>query len=211
MKFSYIAGLSVLIPFIAGILKWSSLNQTLRLLVFYLFFILVKESYGIYLAANSIPNLDVYNIARIVTYLFFFYIYFREYDRKLDKGIAVAFGILTTVVYFIDLLYINGLNQLNFYLTTTGGILVIITVALYFYQLARKLEYTNLSAAPMFWLSSGLLFYYSGTILIFSFFNDYMITNQKAPFPLWNINSVLLILLNLLTTTALLLASKKEK
>jgi len=163
------------------------------------------------LAMNGVNNLNIYNIARIVTYLFYFYVYFREYDRILDKRIAIAFGILTTIIYFIDLLYINGLWKLNFYLTTTGGILVIITVALYFYQLARKLEYTNLSAVPMFWFSSGLLFYYSGTIILFSFFNEYMLMHKKANFPLWDINSILLILLNLLTTTALLLSSKKPK
>lgn len=198
--FAYVSSFSVILPFIGSIIVFKSLNSNLRLFSLYLFITLAKEGICVYLANFGMPNLYIYNILGILAYLIYFYLYYHEFTEKITKKTIAYFSVITSTVYLIDLLAVNGFEKFNTLTTTFGGLFLTITALLYFYHLIKNIEHSNLTRVPMFWISTGVLFYSVGTIILFNYFNAYIHLPPSIRSSIWTINSVLNILQNILLT-----------
>ena len=130
-------------------------------------------------------------------------------EKKL-KNVVLSFSVITLIVYFLDILVINGLYNFNTLTTTVGGFTVAVTTLLYFYQLIKGIEHSNLTKVPMFWISTGILFYSVGTIILFNYFHKYIHLPPSLRTSIWTINSVLNILQNVLFTIGILCKQKNR-
>jgi len=208
---SYISSFSVLVPAAVSIIKWKSLNHVLRLFSLYLVITALKESVCVYLALQSRHNVQVYNVAAILEYLIYFYLFYTEFTEKAFKRATMAMLAAVCVVYLADIIFINGIKGNNVYTSSIGAISITVLSLVYFYQLMIKTEHTSLTSVPMFWISTGLIFYYAGTTVLYGFADHYEALPAEQRAFLWRINSVLNIMLNVLFTIAILCKpSKKE-
>lgn len=191
-------------------MNFKSLDNKLRLFSIYLLLTLIKESTCVALALSGLNNLHLYNILGIAAYLIYFYLYYSVFQEKKIKIVILSFSVITFLVYLLDIIYINGLYNFNSLTTTVGGFSVAVIALLYFYQLIKGIEYSNLTKVPMFWISTGVLFYSVGTIILFNYFNKYINLPPSLRSSIWTINSVLNILQNVLFTIAILCKQKNR-
>ena len=82
---------------------------------------------------------------------------------------------------------------------------------LYFYTVIRELVIIQLEREPLFWISVGLLLYFSGNVFIFVSSN-YVIQHSKAlSLKLWDIHAVLYMVLYGLYAWALWITPSNRK
>lgn len=208
--FAYVSSFSVIIPVAGSLINFKSLDTKLRLFSIYLFLTFIKESACVALAISGLPNLSIYNVLSIIEYSIYFYLYYSIFQEKKIKLLVKVFAGITTMVYLIDLFFVNGIDLFNSLTTTAGSFLLIITSLLYFYQLIKGIEYSNLTKVPMFWISTAVLFYSVGTIILFNYFNKYINLPPSLRSSIWTINSVLNILQNVLFTIGILCKQKNR-
>lgn len=208
--FAYVSTFSVILPIAGSLINFKSLDSKLRLFSIYLFITLLKESACAYLAIFGQQNLHIYNILSIIEYLIYFYLYYYVFQERKIKTVILLFSAITFLVYILDITYINGLYNFNSLTTTVGGFSVAVIALLYFYQLIKGIEYSNLTKVPMFWISTGVLFYSIGTIILFNYFNKYINLPPGLRSSIWTINSVLNILQNVLFTIGILCKQKNR-
>lgn len=206
----YISTLSVIVPFITALIQYKSLNKQLRLFTLFLFITVAKESVCLYIGLQKGNNMPVYEILHITLYLIYLYLFYFEFNDDRTRNFIKFFTIVLIVVYFIDILFVNGLYKMNTITNSTGGIILITLSLLYFYKLLKNIEHQNLLLVPMFWISTGVLFYNVGTLVLFTFQNDLSSLPFDTRMNLWAINSILNILQNILITVALFCQPRKQ-
>lgn len=199
----------MILPIIIGLLNRKSLNSIFKLFLFFLIFTLLKEIACVYLASKGQPNLYIYNIFGILAYIVYPILYYNTFTSEKNKRLTLFFLGVIIIAYLSDLLFINGLEVFNTLTTTTGGFILATSALLYLYQILKNIEHSNIIKVPMFWISVGVLFYNIGTIVLFSYFNEYITLPSELRASIWTINSILNILHNILLAIGLFWIRKK--
>jgi ABC-type bacteriocin/lantibiotic exporter with double-glycine peptidase domain len=75
------------------------------------------------------------------------------------------------------------------------SLLIIGLVLLYFYKVIRELVIVHLEREPLFWVSVGLLLYFSGNVFIFVSSNYVLQHSKSLSLRLWNIHELLYMVL----------------
>ncbi|MBK9726862.1 MAG: hypothetical protein IPO86_01960 [Saprospiraceae bacterium] len=148
-----------------------------RLFLFIL--VLVELIVGPYVGKNFGNNTWVYNILIILEVQYFslmFYFHFRErnYSKKLLLGSFVI-----SAASILNFLYGQGYNTINTISYNFGMCFVLILIVLFFYDLIKFNEDYLLMSIPLFWLSVGILLFYSATFPVLVFLNT--IINSELP------------------------------
>ncbi|WP_167856336.1 hypothetical protein [Hymenobacter metallicola] len=116
-------------------------------------------------------NYALWHVFTLVQTLFFFRIYYLTLSartvRRLIKFMAGGF----TVFALLDTFYLEGLQQVNSYTHVAQSALLIGLALLYFEQLLNELHITRLEQDPLFLVSSAVVLYFSGTVLLYVFVN----------------------------------------
>lgn len=87
---------------------------------------------------------------------------------------------------------------MNNFSTSLEAILLSLFALFSFLFVMRKLIFENILSEPFFWINSGVLFYFSGNLLAFTFSN-YVYTHQQPYYnTLWAIPRFLNIFFNIL-------------
>jgi hypothetical protein len=116
--------------------------------------------------------LSMYVPIECLLFSFLYFCYFRE--KQIRYFILTASGVLVTFSV-INILWIQGINDFNTYSVFASGGLILTCVFYYFRKLLRQKEYINPLRDLMFWISTGLLFFYAGNIFIvgtINYFNE---------------------------------------
>ncbi|MDQ1087639.1 MULTISPECIES: hypothetical protein [unclassified Siphonobacter] len=196
----------VLLPFIVGLLRFHYLKEDYKLLLGYLTASVLVETWGeITFFMNSKGNMIGYNIYTILEVTLLGLLYVKFIKTKLFKRIVlisiVAFDLLATVRCLIDP---HAYDDLSWSLSNA---LLITYVLLFFYDLLKQPEIAVLTKYPMFWISAGILIFFSGTIFVF-LFGKYIIADMDTMGDLWDMIKWLNIFYNILLTIGL--AQKKS-
>lgn len=121
----------------------------------------------------------IYNIFTTIEFLFYSTLFYLELKKSILKRIAFFFIPLFALIVFINLAFVQGLNRtFHTYTFLLGSFFIVIFCCCYFYEsvLPDKID-DQLSKQPFFWITSGLLIYYLGSVIINALF-DYLTTND---------------------------------
>jgi len=160
----------------------------LRLIPVSIFLVIVKETGGHLVRYYLGPNPWWFNLfvpLDYATLALLYLFYFRT--RPVQVYTIVSIGIVTVLSF---VLYSNA--ELNKYTTLLGNVFLLPLILLYYWNLLRRPEALPLSREPMFWASSGLLFYQAGSIGLFMALNYYL--NIHLPLYAQNCIAAMLIL-----------------
>ncbi|MCI5080211.1 MAG: hypothetical protein MRY78_00890 [Saprospiraceae bacterium] len=114
--------------------------------------------------------------------------------------LAISFAFVGFVV--LDMVWLSGVEQFNNYSTAVESLILIFFSLVFFYKTLQELQIRYLEKAPLFWISVGVLLYFSGSLFIFLFTN-YVNSSNQALFIIWGIHGIFGILLNLFYALAL--------
>lgn len=88
-----------------------------------------------------------------------------------------------------------------------GGVFIIVYICLYFIQIFNEAKIQKIESDPYFWMTAILLIYTAGTLFLFILADEILTAKNNA---LWDLHSVLNILLNLGFTLTIWMGARKS-
>ena len=124
------------------------------------------ELYAGYLQSFNSNNLFVYHILIPIQYCFYAYLYYRYIAFKIIKKLILAsIGLVITAAVVLALT-IQPLTNYNSYVIILTNFLLCAWVLSYYRQIFVQLTIVNLKQEPLFWISTGLLFFALGDFFV---------------------------------------------
>lgn len=158
-------------------------NKVILYFIPFLFLTLTIEFIGSKYSQNSyyVKNIryGMYNIFTTIEFLFYGYLFFKHFIKKRLKLIALIFLPVFTALVIFNILFLQGFSKtFNTYTFLIGSFFIVIFCCFFFYEsvLPEKID-DQLMRQPFFWISSGLLIYYLGSVIINALF-DYLTSND---------------------------------
>lgn len=191
----HISSASIILPMIISLMRVKFLRKPYYPVVIYVWVTGFVEAaakyvkYGLHESNNLLYNCQTILEFTLIS-LIFYYVFDRDFLKK---------GILLLITLFIPIalvLIVENPFYFNENLNGTSGLLLILITLTYFYRLLQNMSIPILSHSAMFWISSGVLLYFSGTIFVYIFSSVVFENNM----PLWSINLYLNILFHIMLT-----------
>ncbi|MDQ1090190.1 hypothetical protein [Siphonobacter sp. SORGH_AS_1065] len=184
----------------AGIrFKWAS--GWVKVLCCIQFFAVATQTYSYILWYRKITNLFLYPIYTIIEGGLFIWMYSLMLESAWLQKARVWLILLLAVVVgskylklnsfqdFINHNLIDGLSRV-----VEGGIVIALVIA-YFFKLFREIKTPYIHQEPAFWVSGGLLIYFSCTIILYLFANFVRRYSQEFNQSFWVLHAALNVLL----------------
>jgi hypothetical protein len=159
---------TLLICVILCFLFFKSLSKELKLVSYYLFFMMLMSSIGVRMANFGVNNLVTTHLAVLGEFIFLslFYkeilkehIFFKKYFR-------IYLGVIGVLV-ILNTLYIEPINTFNTNAKVLVLFIIIMFAALFFFERAKKLMQVDVNEKAVRLINSALLVYYSGSFFVF--------------------------------------------
>ncbi|RYU82182.1 hypothetical protein [Hymenobacter persicinus] len=171
----------VLVPLGMAGWRWPHLPSALRLLACYLVF---TEATLLAAALTEMYwprwHLLVWQAFTITETLFFFRIYYLTLRVPLWRRFIVVAAPLFAAFALLDTFYLEGMHQVNAFTHVLQSALLIGLALLYFEQLLNELEVVRLEHDPLFLVSTAVVLYFSGTVLMYVFINHFLTAKDYA-------------------------------
>lgn len=167
---------------ISAVLYYKKRNKLLLYFIPFLFLTVVIELVGSGLFFNSwFPNYRyaTYNVFTTIEFVFYSAVFFSQFRKAFFKKVVTFFIPIFTFLVILNLGFIQGLNKtFHTYTFLLGSFFIVAFCCCFFYEsvLPERID-EQLSKQPFFWISSGLLIYYLGSVIINALF-DYLTTND---------------------------------
>ena len=177
-----ISFIPTLISLLAVIIFYKKLQPKWLRLFFYLLVFTLAVDVGAVLYSYYFKksNHFIINIYLPVNFSFYFLIFSKAFETKKLKKIIYTTFIIYLLFALYDIIFIEGFYYFNTYSYCLGGILIVICCLLYFMWLFTSDRLMNYFTLPMFWISTGLLFFYVGSLVLMSLMG-YIIENHLDP------------------------------
>ncbi len=124
------------------------------------------ELYAGYLQSFNSNNLFVYHLLIPIQYCFYAYLYYCYIEFTIIKKL-ILFSIGLVITAAVALAFtIQPLHYYNSYVIILSNLFLCIWVLSYYRQLFVRLTIVNLKQEPLFWISTGLLFFALGDFFV---------------------------------------------
>lgn len=111
-------------------------------------------------------NVIIFNIYQLVFFLFFFEVYRKMLQKKSTKKLVSYFSILCVIIYLVNAIAYNPLHNQMTYAHIIGSLMMIYILIQYFFEKTREENPHLLKFNLLFWMSIGLLIFYTSFPLI---------------------------------------------
>lgn len=203
--FFTLASYSTLIPLIVAIYNRNKLDYPLKYLSYLIYFSACIEIISAILWWQEENNLPLLHIFVVVEFILIGWMYqlhlYKLYNRYLIPVLIVAFSIFS----IINSLFIQSIYTFNTYARPIGNLLFIIFAISYYYKLLKELKIRYLERNPMFWINTGILIYFSGSLFLF-IFSNYLLKQTQLNNLFWSIHAGLNVFINVLYAIGLWLS-----
>ncbi len=120
----------------------------------------------------------MYNIFTTFEFLFYAYLFYLFLYKRVLKRFVLSFIPTYAVLVIANLILIQGLNKFHSYTFLLGSFFIVVFCCCFFYEsiLPERVEH-QLAKEPFFWICSGLLIFYLGSVIINALL-DYLLSND---------------------------------
>lgn len=198
---------SLALPILVGSLRYFRLltrQKAILYLVLLSFFTEIVAEWVLYNDGNQ--NL-VYFIFTLTEFLLLTYVFAWGIFPFLSLHFFKRISLFFFLYVIVDMIWISGLQQFNNYSTAVESLIVIFYALTFFYKTLQELKIRYLEREPLFWISTGVLLYFSSSLFIFLFTN-YVNSSERALFIIWGIHGIFSLGLNLFYSIALWVTPK---
>jgi len=161
------------------------------------------------LKLRTFNNLFLMHLFDMMAVIFFTVIYFKAFYKSILKKITLILGIVALSFMLYNSIFIEGLLVYPSVSNTVLSVFLIVLSLMYFYQLLSRQEFMYIEKQGLFWINSGVLFYYSITIFLFMLYNKMINDEHRAYY--YMTQSVTNIISNLLFSVGLLCKPQNHK
>lgn len=145
----------------------------------FLFLTVSVELIGWWYLSKGVRNYAMYNIFTTLEFSFYASLFRSNFKKQLLKVLSTTFIPVFIILVIINMLWVQGFNKtFNTYTFLLGSFFIVIFCCCFFYEsvLPDKID-QQLSKQPFFWISSGLLIFYLGSVIINALF-EYLRNND---------------------------------
>jgi len=190
-----ISACSIVAPIVIGATYIKSLSFAMRILFVYVIITGLFELTTSVMSAYQINNLVLFHAHFFIEFLAISSIFFFSYDSVFWRGVVGVFLISFVIFALLDQYYFDALDPFKANERYAEGLMVVVLCAGYYISLLRRPIHRYLERQPMFWLTSGWLIYFAGTLYLFLFSKELLAMNS---FHFWQIHAILNIGLNII-------------
>lgn len=197
--FAHLSSSSALIPILVSGVQFRKHPRYLSLIILLCVLSLIADVTSFLLMRSGINNWPVGNLFYLVQFVIFFLVLHLNMRIKSYRNIFLCFTLLALINFF----FIESPLKFNVWSAYVGGILMIIMASHYLYKLLNDLPVERIQDLPMFWITFGVLIYFSGTLFLF-LFNNYLVNNQPDNHQvIWVLHNLLNLTKNIFLAVAL--------
>ena len=202
--FSWIPDISILIPLFLIIKQKYYLNKEHTALTCFVIITMLRNfigmAYNILSLYNeeirNMSNLFLYNWHCIIGFYLISYLYYTLIRNKVWKKAIMLIWLIFGIVSLLDTqngTLSIGTRSFNKYSFSVAALLILTVILAYMYEVLKDLMIDDIMKFPYFWLSSGFISYFGGTLLMFLYLlNSPSQQGQLA----WVFDSLLTLILN---------------
>lgn len=193
----------IAIPFCVAFFKYRRLGAAMKAIAVYVFLgaaIQASSSYLNYSRQNNLWLLHYYTPLEFVCIMVF---YMQVLHGFIKKELFWWGGLAFVGLSVLNSLYLQDTHTFNTYARSLEGILVILLCLAWCYRTLSELKIQRLEQDPVFWVNTGFLLYFSGSVLLFAFSNYILEINRALNLYIWAFHAFFSILLYLFITIAL--------
>lgn len=135
--------------------------------------------------------------------LFFLTLLYKHFFNNVKIKHAINIVVVLFFIFKIfDLIFFSSILEPDALAMTIEAIIMIILGIIYFDQVLREMKIPNLEKHPMFWINSGILIYFSGSLFLF-LFGPFIFSNKSFYQNFWSIHSMLIMAKHILFAVGL--------
>ena len=190
-----ISACSIIAPIFVGAIYFKSLSFALRILFVYVAITGPLELAASVMSAYGINNLFLFNAHIFIEFFAISAIFFFSYDSVFWRGIVGVFLVSFLGFSLLSHLLFHAWDPFYANERYAEGLMIIILCVGYYISLLRRPIHRYLERQPMFWLASGWLIYFAGTLYLFLFSKELL---DLDSFQFWQIHAILNIGLNII-------------
>lgn len=145
----------------------------------------------------------ILNIFTNIEFLFYSYIFFLNSKNAASRKRIKYFYLGYLILAVLNIFFLQKPEHLHSYTYLLGSLMIVYFCCNFYYELIRTVEYINLIQFPLFWIASGLLFFYGGMFCYFIFFEAYAMKYLRE---YWRLYDILTNIFNILLYTCFSIA-----
>ncbi len=186
-----VSAYSAAIPLVAGILRWTKLRLEQRYIMYLVLFSITVELLALLLGRYlHLPNLFLLHLFTIGQFGLLWLVFRMRLAPPLSQRYMWTILGIFGVAALASAVWLDGLFQFNAHARSIGAVLIVLLCLTYYYQRLTKLDLENLETDPLFWISTGSLVYFSGSLVMF-IVSNYVAADQGMSLTMWAIHAIL--------------------
>lgn len=196
-----IAIYSVLAPVLAAVFRMSQISRRQVVLIIFCLFALGLQYLNQIAAEQFGSNLPNYHFYILIEFLVFAWAFQQEWKDELagrfTKWSMVGFVLLAALsaIWYPGIMHLPSLTQ------TVSHVISIGLAANFLLRALREMKIARIERVYLFWLSTGILIYFTGTLLQ-SIFSEFLIKSEKIYLAVWASRDIFTILFGVYPLTS---------
>ncbi|OSZ79063.1 hypothetical protein CAP35_12675 [Chitinophagaceae bacterium IBVUCB1] len=190
-----IGGIAMLFALLSGLSVFKLLDIPTRVLILYLIITLLNEiiaTYCAYTIRNSNVIYGFYNPIEILTISVYFNLTINSFKKN---RVGLIIGISAFILGYLNYFLIQSPTKLNNFFLLFEGVVIIFMCLFSFYQMLQSDDDLNLMLYPHFWITSIIMFYWTGTFFIWGTYEYLTMLSDSVKSMLFHI----LLIVNVIT------------
>ncbi|WP_113634643.1 hypothetical protein [Nubsella zeaxanthinifaciens] len=202
--------LSILLPIGVFIFKYKYADRAMKTIFYYLIAAGITNLTAILLIEMGMRNLPLLHVYTVVETLFFLS-YFKSIfnSQKISRYLNLLM-VVFPIICIINFLFLQDIFSFNTY---TRPLEALIITAICLFYLYRSGFVEDLMKKPVSWVNIGIMAYFPAASIIFLMSNYFVFKsyNKELNTLVWNIHSLLVLIMYLAFTKAFTLIPKTKK
>ena len=186
---------SVLVPLLIGISTNRRRDSYVKILIIGLLISAFTDYINLlFFRRNHLPTAILFHIYTVLEFCVLALLYKQLFHKERIKKSINIIILLFFVFKILDITFFTSIQESDTLAMTLESVVMITFGILYFDQVLREMVIPNLEKYPVFWINSGILIYFSGSLFLF-LFSDFIFSfsNQISYWIFWSIHSLLTI------------------
>lgn len=203
-----ISAFFALIPLAVALIKYRQLDRVQKRLIGLIALTFITEMIANWVWSKQLNNNPIYHVYAVLEYFLILRIYSTAFNQN-KKGYFIVLFTIFAGFAFINTLFFQDLSEFNSNVVTLSAALIVLLALSYFYSLLKQDDLVELIHLPLFWISAGMLIYYSTNFALFFIVqhNTFEFDNR---FTIWGLHALINIVLFCFYTRALWVQTTKE-
>lgn len=186
----------LLFPLLAGIYNYKFLKGESLAIFYYvliaIFFEILSRALMYFKFRNTLPILHLYTVIEFSVFWLFYFRFFKLfYSQKKMLALLFFFGLFAV----FNAIFLQKIDSFNTYVRGLECIAMISLSLLAYNKILVELDTRYPTKQPVFWVNTGVLFYFSGNLVVFVLSN-YISSNNHLLLVAWGIHAILMAILN---------------